>query len=122
MNQGRKVSGGKYHQRRKRRFHEKLNQENHIFLGETKRKNLRVKGENKKTILLKENLVNLIINGKAKKAQITNVVETPQNRFLARQNRLLKGAIIQTSLGKARITNRPGQEGNINAILIKEVQ
>ena len=53
------------------------------------------------------------------KAEIKNVKETPQNRFWARQNRLLKGAIIETSLGKARITNRPTQEGHINGILLE---
>jgi small subunit ribosomal protein S8e len=54
------------------------------------------------------------------KAKIINVVETPQNRFLSRQNRLMKGAVIETSLGKAKITNRPTQEGQVNAILITE--
>ena len=52
------------------------------------------------------------------KAEIKNVIETPQNRFLARQNRLLKGAIIETSKGNARITNRPGQDGTAYAVLI----
>ena len=56
--------------------------------------------------------------GKTKKAKITNVIETHANRFLARQNILIKGAIIDTELGKARITNRPSQEGSVNAVLI----
>jgi small subunit ribosomal protein S8e len=29
-----------------------------------------------------------------------------------------KGAIIQTEIGKARVTSRPGQSGAINAVLI----
>ena len=61
----------------------------------------------------------IIIKGKSKKATITNVSETPSNRFLARQNVLVKGAIIETDLGKARVTNRPSQEGQIQAILIE---
>jgi ribosomal protein S8E len=32
----------------------------------------------------------------------------------------MKGAIITTSLGRAKITNRPTQEGHVNAILLKE--
>ena len=48
------------------------------------------------------------------------LIETPQNRFLARQNRLLKSAIIETPLGKARITNRPSQEGQVNAVLLED--
>ena len=54
-----------------------------------------------------------------KKAEIKNVAETPQNRFLARQNRIMKGVLIETTLGKARITNRPTREGHINAVLLK---
>ena len=49
-----------------------------------------------------------------------NKNQIPQNIFLARQNRLAKGAIIDTELGKARITNRPSQEGMVNAVLVKE--
>jgi len=45
-------------------------------------------------------------------------VETPSNKFLARQNVLTKGAIVETELGKVRITNRPTQEGVLNGILL----
>ena len=85
-----------------------------------RRKTIRVKGGNMRTMLLKTDVANISSKGKVKKADIKNVQETPQNRFLARQNRLLKGAIIETSIGKARITNRPTQEGHVNAILIEE--
>ena len=119
MNKGRKISGGKYHSNRKKRLYERQGQGIHILLGETKRKNLRLHGGNTKTFLLRENIANISVNGKAKKAEIKNVVETPQNRFFARQNRLMKGAILDTSLGKARITNRPSQEGCINAVLVE---
>ncbi len=118
MNYGRKVTGGKYHIFRKTRKFERSGQEKHVILGETKRKTIRVVGGNIKTINLKSNIANVVDGGKAKKAEIINVEETPQNRFFARQNRLVKGAIIQTSLGKAKITNRPSQEGQVNAILI----
>ena len=119
MNTGRKISGGKYHAERKKRFHEKQRQERVVSLKETKTKQLRIRGGHKKTVLLNADIVNISINGKTKKAEIKNVLETPQNSFLARQNRLMKGSIIETSLGKARITNRPSQEGHINAVLIE---
>ena len=57
--------------------------------------------------------------GKIRHARIKNVIETPSNRFLARQNVMVKGAIIETELGKARITNRPSQEGSVNAVLLE---
>jgi small subunit ribosomal protein S8e len=121
MKQGRKITGGKYHARRKKRLHERAGQERHIILGETKRKQLRVRGGHMKVILLKSNTANVLVDGKVKKAEIKNVEETPQNKFFARQNRLVKSALIETSLGKARITNRPSQEGQVNAVLIKEL-
>ena len=122
MNAGRKITGGKYHARRKKRLHEWQGQERIVVLGETKRKQLKVRGGSIKTTLLKANIANVRVGNKTFKAEIKNVEETPQNKFFARTNRLVKSALIETSLGKARITNRPGQEGNINAILIKEVQ
>jgi small subunit ribosomal protein S8e len=119
MNNGRKISGGKYHKQKKQRLYEQSNQPRHASLGETKTKQIRVRAGKMKTIILKTDTINLIVDGKAKKAKITNVIETPQNRFFARQNRLLKSALVETSLGKAKITNRPNQEGQVNGILIK---
>jgi small subunit ribosomal protein S8e len=77
-------------------------------------------GGTKKTVLLSANIVNLMDKKtrKARKAKIITVIETPSNRFLARQNILVKGAIINTELGKAKITNRPSQEGMVQAVLI----
>ncbi len=118
MNYGRKITGGKYHKFRKKKLYEKDSQETLVLLGAPKTKTTKTIGGNKKTILLSSNIINITANGKTQKAEIKNVLETPQNRFLARQNRLLKGAIIETSLGKVRITNRPSQEGHINGILI----
>jgi small subunit ribosomal protein S8e len=122
MNKGRKITGGKYHKLRKRKLFEIKGQEKVVTLKETKRKQLRVHGGNKKIILLNANKVNVtdLKTKKTKIAEIKNVAETPQNSFLARQNRLMKGAIIETSLGKAKITNRPTQEGHVNAILIEK--
>ncbi len=120
MNKGRNISGAKYHSNRKKKKFEKQHDERKAVLGERRTKVIRGKGGHKKTVLLRANTANLIIGKKSEKVEITNVIETPQNRFLARQNRLAKGAIIQTSKGKAKITNRPSQEGNINAVLIKE--
>ena len=121
MNKGRKISGAKYHSNRKKKsFEGKVESRTTVLGTETKRKQLKTRGGAKKTVLLKTNEVNINQSGKTKKATIKNVLETPQNNFLARQNRLLKGAIIETSTGKAKITNRPTQEGQINAILVKD--
>src|SRR3989344_7847985 len=112
---GRKISGGRYKRERKRKKHTLGHAPRKVKLGENKQKILRVQGGNKKVTLLRANEINLIDKKthKAIKAKILTVKETPSNRFLARQNILTKGAIIETDKGKVRITNRPGQEGNV---------
>lgn len=119
MKQGRKISGGKYHASRKSRLYDKQTQETIVTLGETKSKSIRSRGGHYTKILLKSNKINISDGKKIKKTDITNVIETPQNKFWARQNRLTKGAIVETPMGKARITNRPAREGMINAVLIE---
>lgn len=116
LKKGRKISGGKYIKRRKKKLYELPGQKRTVKLGEEKRRTKRVKGGNAKTFLLKIDSVN--VNGK--KTKIKNVIETPSNRFLARQNIITKGTIIETDLGKVKITNRPTQEAVLNGILIKE--
>jgi small subunit ribosomal protein S8e len=113
---GRKISGGKYIKGRKKKSYEVAGQKRVVKLGDDKRKTLRTRGGNKKVSLLKAKFVNL---PSKKKIEIKNVLETPSNKFLARQNILTKGTIVDTELGKVRITNRPSQEGIVNGILIK---
>lgn len=57
-------------------------------------------------------------DGKVSKVKIRNVVETPDNRHHARQNILTMGAIVDTEAGKAKVTNRVGQDGIVNGRLI----
>lgn len=121
MNKGKKVSGGKYVKNRKKKSYEIQGQKRIVKLGDEKRKKKRVRGGNKKIFLLGAKFVNLSQKpGKNKKIEIKNVIETPSNRFLARQNILTKGTILETELGKVKITNRPSQEGIVNGILIQE--
>ena len=116
---GKKITGGKYIKQRKKKKGELAGQKRVIKLsGEEKRKSLRIRGGNKKTHLLRAKFVNVRDNGKTSKLEITKVVETPSNTFLARQNVITKGTIVETSKGKVRITNRPTQEGLINGVLV----
>ena len=122
MRIGRKITGGKYHRFRKKKHHEKDSQQRIVSLNKTKNKKIRTRGGNMKTILLSTDIANIYLpkEKKVKKVKIKRVVETPQNVFLARQNRLMKSAIIETEIGKARITNRPSQEGQVNAVIIEQ--
>lgn len=116
---GRKISGGKYIQNRKKKASERAGQRRIIKIGDEKKKTTKTRGGNKKTFLLKAKFVNIISKNKSKKTEIKNVLETPSNRFLARQNILTKGTIVETDLGKVKITNRPTQEGVVNGVLIE---
>jgi len=122
MKKGRKISGGRYKKARKKRLYELSGQKRIIKLGEEKRKTIRIRGGNKKTFLLKGKTINVKLGNKIKKLEMKNVIETPSNRFLARQNILTKGTIVETDLGKVRITNRPSQEGIVNGILIEKLK
>jgi len=80
---------------------------------------VRRRGGNKGTRLKKAAFANLLgKDGKYKKAKITGVLESKDNRNFARQNIITKGAIIITELGNAVVLNRPGREGSINARLV----
>ncbi|MEM4625625.1 MAG: 30S ribosomal protein S8e [Candidatus Pacearchaeota archaeon] len=120
MKLGRKITGGKYKKQRKKKKYELPGIPRVVKLKPTKRKKIRGLGGNIKTVLLSANEVNAY-NQKTKKSKvlkIKNVLETPSNRFLARQNVITKGTIVETEEGKVRITNRPGQEGSLQGVLI----
>ncbi len=119
MHKGRKITGGKYIKARKKKLYENTGQKKSVRLGDDKRKSKKVRGGNLKVFLLKAKIVNVQTDGKAKKIEIKNVLETPSNRFLARQNIITKGTIVETDIGKVRITSRPTQEGTLNGVLVK---
>ncbi len=52
-------------------------------------------------------------------ATIENVAENPSNPNYARRNIITRGAIIETSEGRARVTSRPGQDGQVNAVSVE---
>ena len=103
----------------KRKF--EIGREMHLTtIGEPKLKDVRTKGNNKKTRALTANVVYVVDQktNKTTKTEITSVVENQANIHYIRRNIINKGAIIDTKLGKAKITSRPGQSGTINAILL----
>jgi len=82
--------------------------------------NLRVRrrGGNSGTRLKKAATVNLLTKDGYKKAKLTGVHESKDNRNFARQNIITKGCVIITELGNAVVLNRPGRDGSINARLL----
>lgn len=117
----RKPSSGRMKTNRSKRLFEKAGQPTLTKIGATKLKMERMRGGALKQKLLKAGIAN-VFDQKTKKhakAKIKTVIENPANRHFVRRNILTKGTIIDTELGKARITNRPGEEGCVNAVLVE---
>ncbi len=76
----------------------------------------RARGGNIKLSLKKTSYASVLdpSTKKVKKVKILKVVKNPANRDYER-----RGAIIETELGTAKVRSRPGQDGVVNAILIK---
>ncbi len=117
----RKPSGGRYHKpyRKKRKF-ELARFAANTTLGKLKLKQIRTRSGHIKNRLLSADYANVSSSGKISKVKIKNVLDNPANKFLARRNVITKGSIIDTELGKARVTSRPGQHGMVNAVLVKK--
>lgn len=80
-------------------------------------------GKTKKTRALELKHANISNKGKVIKAEIIAVKTNDSNRLFARSNISTKGAIIRVKVDGneklAKITNRPGQEGSVNAKLLE---
>ena len=90
-------------------------------LGERRVKETRSLGGVTKQRLLSQDVANVFDPAKKAfvNARITTILENGSNRNFARRSIMTSRTIIETTAGTARITNRPGQEGAINAVLIK---
>ena len=81
---------------------------------------IRTRGGNEKLRLATHNKIN-VVNPFSKESQtldILNVIENEANPNYVRRNIITKGAIVETSSGKVKVTSRPGQDGVINGILL----
>tara|TARA_Y100000310_G_scaffold69570_1_gene65108 strand:+ start:249 stop:629 length:381 start_codon:yes stop_codon:yes gene_type:complete len=117
----RKLTGGRYVPIRTKKLRELARLPTFSRIGERFTKVIKGCGGNKKTITITNDHAN-VLDPKTKKyskLKIDQVVDNQANRNFVRRNILTKGTIIKTSKGDARIVSRPGQEGTINAILVK---
>ncbi len=118
----RKPSGGKKRAYRMKRKFERGSFPTETTLGETRKKISRRRGGNVKIRLLNVSHANISnpSTGKTEKTEITRVVKNPANVDYNRRGVITKGTIIETPLGTARVTSRPGQDGLVNAILLQK--
>ena len=88
-------------------------------IGEPKSRHLKTKGGGEKRLLLRSNIVNVIVKNKAQQAKILSVIGNPADSQFIRRNIITKGAILQTDIGKVKVTSRPGQAGVVNGIMVE---
>ncbi|MEM4772622.1 MAG: 30S ribosomal protein S8e [Nanoarchaeales archaeon] len=117
-----KENGKKLTQTRKKRKYEygrfpiltKIGKEEVRYIIRTKGGSIKVK--------LKEALYANVLDKETntiKKVKILDVLKNPADRNLDRMKVITKNSIIKTEIGDAIVTSRPGQDGTINAVLIK---
>ncbi|MEA3378947.1 MAG: 30S ribosomal protein S8e [Nanoarchaeota archaeon] len=118
----RKVSGGRYIGYRKKRIYEKRRLPVLTKLGNKIKKLKKTMGNKRKEVLFGANEANVFIpqTKKHKVVKIKSVLENKANRHFVRRNIITKGTIVDTELGQAKITSRPGQNGAIDAVLLKK--
>ena len=116
----RKQTGARYKDYRKKRQYELGREPSFTKLGKKRILTIRTMGAHRKLRLLSADTANLF-DPKAKsfkQVKIKTITDNPANRHFIRRNIMTKGSVIDTELGKARITSRPGQDGIVNAVLI----
>ncbi|MDA0715558.1 MAG: 30S ribosomal protein S8e [archaeon] len=117
---GRKSTGGRLVQARKKRAFEISTEKQFALIGDPKRKVYRKTGGNKMVRVMSANSVNISSSdGKTGTGTILTVLENKSDPNYVRRNILVKGAIIETDKGNVQITSRPGKDGVINGILIE---
>jgi len=118
----RKPTGGRNKSTRPRRLAQSGSNPALTGIGKVRVKVSRVRGGNEKKKVLSTETVNLFDpkTKKYTKAKLNTVIESKSNRNYVRRNIITKGTVVDTDKGKAKVTNRPGQEGAINAVLQSE--
>ncbi len=116
----RKYTGKKYKHFRKKRKRELERPSMNTVIGEEKKKQQKTLGGNTKIKLFSTNFINVTDpnTNKTAKVRILGFESNAASKDLNRRHILTKGAVVETEIGNAKITSRPGQQGTLNGILI----
>lgn len=118
---GRKLTGGRKVAMRGRRKFEIDRYPNEAVAGPTEIVTRRIRGGNVKAAFKTAEFANIVDqeSRKVTKTKILRVTKNPANRDYERRGVISKGALIETEGGQARVVSRPGQNGVVNAVLVK---
>ena len=116
----RKPTGGRRVPSASKRKFEIGREKQYTKLGAQSLKQYRGAGGNVKVGMLTAEFANVVDKktNTVKKVKIVNVKANPADPNYIQRNILNKGATIETEIGDAVVTSRPGQDGAVNAILL----
>lgn len=115
----RKRTGGRLKHASDKKKHELGREPTETTVGEPRFRLIDARGTDDKLRALSTNVAQLADGDETTAVEIEDVVENPANVNYARRNIITKGAIIETSEGQARVTSRPGQVGQVNAVALE---
>jgi small subunit ribosomal protein S8e len=115
-----KRTGGRRRRTRKKRKHELGQSPTETRVGEPRLKTVDAQGGTHKVRAITTNVATVATEDGTVRAEVENVAENDANPNYVRRNIVTKGAIVETTEGRARVTSRPGQDGQINAVLVEE--
>jgi small subunit ribosomal protein S8e len=115
----RKRTGGRRRPASDRRKHQLGSEPTETRVGEARFKTVDARGNAEKIRAIQAETASVAVDGEVVPATIEDVDENPANPNYARRNIITRGAIIETSEGRARVTSRPGQDGQVNAVAVE---
>ncbi|MGM0604315.1 MAG: 30S ribosomal protein S8e [Halobacteriota archaeon] len=115
----RKRTGGRLKPFRKKKRYQLGREPAETTVGEPRLQVIDSRGNDVKFRALSTNIANVSDGSETVEAEIEGVSENPSNVNYVRRNIITKGAVIETSEGPARVTSRPGQTGQVNAVKLE---
>ena len=78
---------------------------------------VRKRGGKTRKRIKKASAINVVTKDGVKKATIKKLLESHNPEYV-RRNIITKGAVVETDIGKVKVTNRVGQDGLVNGVLV----
>ena len=119
----RKSTGGRLKHARGKRRTEISSENQFAYLGEEdQRKNYRKTAGSQTVRLLAVHEINVNDpkEGKTVRSTINTVLENDADPNYVRRNIVTKGAIVDTDIGRVRVTSRPGMHGVVSGVLLED--
>jgi small subunit ribosomal protein S8e len=112
-------TGGRRRRSSDRKKHQLGSEPTETTVGERRLKTVEARGGTEKVRAMQTDTATVATDDGTVAATIESVAENPANPNYARRNILTRGAVIETDAGRARVTSRPGQDGQVNAVLVE---